>query len=186
MAQLTANKKRDYGVIGINEVGVKASTTIFEGSAVGVEAASGYARQLTAGDQFIGFALEKVINTGSNAALNVKVQSQGFVRALFTVAATDQGKAVYMSDGDVFTLTQSTNTHVGSVYRFISTSECIVAFDASNPNSLFGIAELTDNSGGTPSDTIADVPGSYTEATLANQIASLTAKINAILRVLRT
>lgn len=48
------------------------------------------------------------------------------------------------------------------------------------------ITSLTDNSGGTASNTIADVPTTYTEATLANQIASLTAKINAILAALRT
>jgi hypothetical protein len=47
------------------------------------------------------------------------------------------------------------------------------------------IVSLTDNSGGTPSNTIADVPGTYTEATLANQIASLAAKVNAILVALR-
>lgn len=45
------------------------------------------------------------------------------------------------------------------------------------------ITVLTDNSGGTPSNTIADVPGSYTEATLANQIASLAAKINELVAV---
>lgn len=49
---------------------------------------------------------------------------------------------------------------------------------------LSGITALTDNSGGTASDTIADVPGTYTEATLANQIASLTAKVNAIIAAL--
>lgn len=43
---------------------------------------------------------------------------------------------------------------------------------------------LTDNTGGTASDTLADVPGSYTEATLANQLASLAAKVNAILTVM--
>lgn len=45
------------------------------------------------------------------------------------------------------------------------------------------ITVLTDNSGGTPSNTIADVPASYTEATLANQIASLAAKINELVAV---
>ncbi len=44
---------------------------------------------------------------------------------------------------------------------------------------------LTDSSGGTVSDTIVDVPATYTEATLANQIASLAGKINEILVVLR-
>ena len=47
-----------------------------------------------------------------------------------------------------------------------------------------GITPLTDNSGGTPSNTIADVPASYTEATLANQIASIVAKLNAIINAL--
>lgn len=49
--------------------------------------------------------------------------------------------------------------------------------------SATSITVLTDNSGGTASDTIADVPGSYTEATLANQIASLAAKINELVAV---
>lgn len=50
---------------------------------------------------------------------------------------------------------------------------------------ITALVALTDNSGGTPSDTIADVPGTYTEATLANQIASLTAKVNAIIAALK-
>lgn len=48
------------------------------------------------------------------------------------------------------------------------------------------ITVLTDSSGGTPSNTIADVPASYTEATLANQIASLTAKINALINAAKS
>ena len=40
------------------------------------------------------------------------------------------------------------------------------------------ITALTDNSGGTASDTIADVPATYNETTMANIVASLTAKIN--------
>jgi len=47
------------------------------------------------------------------------------------------------------------------------------------------IVSLTDSSGGTAGDTIVDVPATYTEATLANQLASLTAKVNAILTALR-
>ncbi len=48
------------------------------------------------------------------------------------------------------------------------------------------IAALTDSSGGTPGATIADVPASYTEATLANQLASLAAKVNALAAAGRT
>lgn len=48
------------------------------------------------------------------------------------------------------------------------------------------ITVLTDSSGGTPSNTIVDVPASYTEATLANQIASLTAKVNALINAAKS
>ena len=47
------------------------------------------------------------------------------------------------------------------------------------------IVALTDSSGGTASDTIADTPASYNEATLANQTASLAAKINEIIAILK-
>ena len=54
---------------------------------------------------------------------------------------------------------------------------------AGGPSSA--ITSLTNNTGGTPGDTLADVPGTYNEATLANQIASLAAKVNAMLVVMR-
>ena len=47
------------------------------------------------------------------------------------------------------------------------------------------LTTLTDSSGGTAGATIADVPGSYTEATLANQLASLTAKVNGLISALK-
>lgn len=47
------------------------------------------------------------------------------------------------------------------------------------------LTTLTDSSGGTAGATIVDVPASYTEATLANQLASLTAKVNAIIAALK-
>lgn len=47
------------------------------------------------------------------------------------------------------------------------------------------LVALTDSSGGTPGNTIADVPASYTEATLANQLASLAGKINEIIAALK-
>ncbi len=47
------------------------------------------------------------------------------------------------------------------------------------------VTSLTDSSGGTPSDTIADVPAAYNEANNANAVASLAGKVNAILAALR-
>lgn len=68
--------------------------------------------------------------------------------------------------------------------------KALAAALASNVNvktkpAVVALVALTDSSGGTASNTIADVPAAYTEATLANQIASLTAKVNAIIAALK-
>jgi len=47
------------------------------------------------------------------------------------------------------------------------------------------IVSLTNNTGGTVSNTLADVPSSYNEATLSNQLASLASKVNEIIVILR-
>lgn len=47
------------------------------------------------------------------------------------------------------------------------------------------ITSLTDNSTGTASDTVADVGASFNQATLNNNFASLTAKIEELLDRLR-
>ncbi|MGF7008109.1 hypothetical protein [Aminobacter sp. BE322] len=47
------------------------------------------------------------------------------------------------------------------------------------------LVALTDSSGGNASNTIVDVPAAYTEATLANQLASLTAKVNQIITAIK-
>lgn len=50
--------------------------------------------------------------------------------------------------------------------------------------SLSSAVVLTDSSGGSASDTIAAIEASYTQATIRDAFASLTAKVNKILRVL--
>ena len=47
------------------------------------------------------------------------------------------------------------------------------------------VQNLVDNTGGAVSDTLADVPAAYAEATLANQLASLTGKVNELINALR-
>ena len=138
MAQLTANKARQYARLGINEIGVAASAVIYEGSAVS-EAASGFANQLVATQDFLGFALAKVDNTGgAGGAKTVQLQSEGLIVANLTVAQADLGAAVYMSDGDTFTLVSTSNTRVGTVYRIISTTQCVVRFKGPAPNNNTG------------------------------------------------
>lgn len=111
-----------------NTLPTAASATIYRGSAVGDS--SGYARALTAGDPFRGFADAKVDNSaGSAGDKNVDVIEEGYVQVtLSSIAITDVGKPVYMSDDGTFTLTASTNSLVGKVYRYVTTDTCIVKF----------------------------------------------------------
>lgn len=184
MTQLSAATARIYVGGDVDDLKVKASSAIYEGSAIGIT--SGYARQIAAGDKFAGFALCDVASQTSDGDARVRVRSRGkIVLTISSVAVTDIGKPVYATDGNAFTLTASTNAHIGRVVDVYGTNLAVVEFDGHRAGlGGAGIAELTDNSGGTASDTIADVPGTYTEATLANQIASLTAKVNAIIRQL--
>lgn len=180
MTTLAANKPRDYSVGNHNHLPVIAADTIYEGAAVG-DNGSGYARPLVAGDPFRGFALRKADNaSGAAGDQTVTVVRKGrIVLPISALAITDVGKAVYASDDDTFTLTQGSNTCVGYVARWVATGIGEIEFAESSAV----ITELTDSSGGTAGDTIADVPGAYSEATLANQLASLTAKVNALIRL---
>lgn len=47
------------------------------------------------------------------------------------------------------------------------------------------ITSLTDNSGGTADDTIAAIGATYDQAEVANAVASLAAKLNAVLAAMR-
>jgi hypothetical protein len=184
MAQLTADTIRNYedGIYG--DVPVKSSSTIYRGSAVGMT--SGYARQLTAGDVFLGFATAKAVGTSTDGEVNVNIQRAGFIQlAVTSVAVTDIGKPVYASDGNTFTLTQSTNSRVGTVARFVSTGVAIVRFDAQRSYGLTGITALTDSSGGTANNTVQAIGGVFSQSEIANNFADVTGKINEIIAALR-
>ncbi len=132
MAQLTASKVRDYGA-GFsethNDVPILAATKIFEGSAVGLSA--GYARQLVAGDKFVGFATRDVDNSaGASGDRRVRVRKDGSVMIPVTgvTGQADLTKQVAMSDGDTATLTLASNSKIGHVIRFESGTLCQVEF----------------------------------------------------------
>lgn len=128
---LSANTPRTFETeTFINEFGVKASSTIYVGSAIG--SSGGYARALTAGDTFLGFSLEKVVGLGSDGLVNVRVRTWGKIQlSVSSVAVTDIGADVYASDDGTFTLTSTNNTLIGKVHRYISSGVAIVAFDTS-------------------------------------------------------
>lgn len=149
MTTLAANLKRIIEIGDYQDLPVIASDIIFEGAAVG-DNGSGFARPLVAGDPFKGFADAKADNSaGAAGAISVTVLTKGLIRLPISGAAiTDVDKPVYASDDNAFTLTQSTNSHIGRVVRFVSTGIVIVAFDATRAGLGGLIAELSAITGG--------------------------------------
>ena len=182
MTQLAANANRNYELGDLTQLPVYVTSAIYEGSAIGL--VTGYARQLVAADPFMGFATAAVASQAASGDANVTVRQRGYILLTITsVAVTDIGKPVYASDGNAFTLTSSTNTHIGRVVRVAAANTAVVYFDATKAASGV-ITPLTDSSGGTASDTLAAITGSYVEATVENTVASLAAKINEIIKQL--
>ena len=114
-----------------NDLPVLASSTIYEGGAVG-DNASGYMRALTSGDPFRGFADRQANNsTGASAAINVRLRTRGIVSLTVTGAAavTDVGLPVFATADDTFTLTPG-GTKIGIVVRWVTSTTALVYFDA--------------------------------------------------------
>lgn len=137
MTTLAADSKRDYLNNGLEpmlgDIRVVASDIIYEGAAVG-DNGSGYARPLTSGDPFRGFAARRADNSsGSAGDIECRVRRQGEVELSVTGASavTDRGKPVYATDDDTFTLT-SGGTMIGRVSRWVTGTTCYVVFQAAD------------------------------------------------------
>jgi len=185
MTTLAVDSPRVYELGNINELPVIATDIIYEGAAVG-DNGSGYARPLVAGDPFRGFAESQADNsTGSAGSVKVRVKAAGLIKLPISgLAITDVGKPVYASDDDTFTLTATSNTHIGRVHRYESSGVGIVAYDA-NSGSFGLLTALTDSTTGTANDTVADVGAAFSQSTLNNNFADLTAKVNALIGMIK-
>lgn len=175
MATLAKDTPRNYMQGLVNDLPVVAADIIYEGAAVG-DNGSGYARPLVAGDPFRGFCVQNIDNsTGAAGDVYVHVKREGLVQlSIAGLVITDQGKDVYASDDDTFTLTQGSNTRIGYVDMFVSAGVGIVRFNVNN-----GVnTELTDSTTGTASDTLAAIADAATK----NAVASLAAKVNYLIR----
>ena len=117
----------------INALPVIDNDIIYDGAAVGESGVTGTFRPLVSGDNFAGFCVEKVDNTGTGhaaGAVNVKVVQRGRVKLSVTGASaiTDEGASVFATDDNTFTLTPS-GTRIGRVLRWVTSTYCIVEFD---------------------------------------------------------
>jgi hypothetical protein len=134
---LTQDTPRAYELGDMNDLPVKASTTIYEGAAVGLD--SGYARGLVAGDTFQGFATKQADNSDGDAgAINVRVKRKGLASLAVTgvTAVTDVGSTVYASADGTFTLSSTSNSSIGKIVRWVSGTTCIVAFEGAGDRSI--------------------------------------------------
>lgn len=131
MTTLAAAKPRVFQIAEFVDIPAVASDIIYEGAAVGDS--SGTARPLVAGDAFLGFADRTVDNSaGAAGAVNVRCRQRGkIVIPVVGAASTDDiGSTVYASDDDTFTLTASSNTAIGKVDSWVTSTTCIVYFEA--------------------------------------------------------
>ena len=141
MTATTVDLKRKYEAGRepvFNDLPVKASTTIYQGTAVGLD--SGYARPIADGDTFAGFANAQADNSaGANAAIDVKVRSQGLVEVDVTgvTGVSDVDDDVYAADDQTFSITDSgTDVLIGTIHRHVSGTKCILAFNAASLRSI--------------------------------------------------
>ncbi len=174
---LSADNPRTFEIGDHNDLPVKASSKIYEGSAVGLT--GGYARALNAGDSFGGFADRAVDNSsGADGAVNVSVSRFGLIQlAISGLAVTDIGKPVYASDDNTFTLTATSNSAIGRVSRWVSSGVGIVAFRTDHAG-VGLLSLLTDSTTGTADGTVSDVGSSFSQSAINNNFKELTVKIN--------
>lgn len=117
---LTADRElKFFASQDLIEVGVDDNVKIYKGALVGRNRATGYARGLVAGDEYLGVAYAQADNTISgHTAGGVLVrlhQNLDIVHALGSVAQADVGKDVYASADDTLTLTPTGNSRVGRI-----------------------------------------------------------------------
>ena len=130
MTTLATDTPRDQVLGNVNSLPVIASDIIYQGAAVG-DNGSGYARPLTSGDPFRGFAQAKADNSsGSAGDIDVLVIERGIMKlAISGVAITDVGKPVYATDDNTFVIS-GLGTKIGYVRRYVASGYAEVAFDA--------------------------------------------------------
>jgi len=126
---LTANSTLHH-VRGEQSEYPQSAAAIYEGKLLGDSA--GYARQLVAGDRFIGHSQEYYDNSAGSAGDHNITRLRGRYRLQVTlsgVAVTDVGETVFASDAETLTLTPGGNSPVGRVDRYVTTDTAIVEFD---------------------------------------------------------
>lgn len=147
MTTLSRNVPRAYASeSSLDAYAVLGGARIYEGAAVGIIDASGYARPLVGGDLFGGFAYDQADNaSGVSGALRVQVYEETEVQLSIAGAViTDLGQPVYATDDDTFTFSPVGASFIGFATRYVSDGVMIVSFDAqeyTDPYAAYGKRE---------------------------------------------
>lgn len=168
---------------------VKVNVTNSGGSAVTYEAGKWY---LLGG--FLGLCMKTVtIAAGAKADVVLNIEPAEYeTDQINTADAFNVGDAVYWdATNNRFTTTAAGNRFVGRVTAAKDSNNVIWFVLASQDEPLAqaaSVAALTDNTGGTAdaNNTLAAVEATYTQATIANNFATLAAKVNEIITALKS
>lgn len=117
---LTADRNVEfYTSQELIDMPVDDNVKIYKGAFVGHNRGTGYARTLTAGDEFLGVAYRQADNTvAGHTAGGILVrlhQAVDIIHTLTGVTNGDVGKDVYASADDTLTLTPTGNTRIGRI-----------------------------------------------------------------------
>jgi hypothetical protein len=124
---LTADRNVEfYTSQELIDVPVDDNVKIYKGALVGYDRGTGYARPLTAGDDFLGVAYRQTDNTiaGHTAGgMHVRLhQAVDIIHTLAGVTNGDVGKDVYASADDTLTLTPTGNSRLGRIVAVEATN----------------------------------------------------------------
>lgn len=143
-----------YATRELVELPVDDNVVIYKGALVGRNRTTGYARPLSAGDDFLGVAYARADNTlPGHVAGGLRVmlhQDIDVVHALPSVALADVGKDVYASDDETLTLAPAGNSRIGRVVALEGASlarvRCQPALGLSGALENLPIVQLADAS----------------------------------------
>ncbi len=142
MTTLAANSPLTHVVGEHGSIPCINADIVYEGAMVGIVKATGYGRPLTAGDVFGGHAIDKVDNSsGSAGDKDIRVLT-GRYRLEVALAGkiTDVGRPVYASDDATYTFAAPSNSYVGVVTRYVSTTKMEVEFRPGEVDEFGGTA----------------------------------------------
>ena len=132
MVKLIKDTQRIYELGDINEYPVQAGQLIYQGAAIGLDPADGYAKGLEPGDRFLGFAEDMVDNAnGFDGQKRVRVKKRGsIILEVAGMGPTFIGKSVYATNDGTFTISNvGAAVYIGQISRLDHDENALVEFD---------------------------------------------------------